>query len=278
MKNLFKYSVAFTIVAFTFLQYPVYAIGKCLTGNCDNGKGIMLLPYGKYFGEFKEGKFSGQGTLELKDGSKYIGEFKDGNMHGTGKEILHTTDEKDSFFEYVGEYSKNLRSGKGTLTYPNGDKYIGDFKNGKFNGKGSFNYANGGKYVGDFKSGEFNGKGTLTNFIGDTYIGEFKDGYKHGTGKETILSLDNKTISIEYVGEFVQDMRSGKGVLTDAEGYKYKKKKKNGSFEGKGTLIYSNGDKYIGDFKEGYLHGKGTMIYSSGKSKTGLWEKDIFIK
>ena len=56
----------------------------------------------KYIGQFKDGKFDGQGTYTYGDGTKYIGEFKDG-----------------------------LPNGQGTYTYADGTKYIGEFKDGK---------------------------------------------------------------------------------------------------------------------------------------------------
>jgi hypothetical protein len=56
---------------------------------------------GKYVGEFRDGNFSGQGTLTSATGDKYIGEFNDG-----------------------------LPNGPGTQTYNNGDKYVGEFSGG----------------------------------------------------------------------------------------------------------------------------------------------------
>ena len=56
----------------------------------------------KYIGQFKDGKFDGQGTYTYPDGTKYIGQFKDG-----------------------------LPNGQGTYTYPDGIKYTGQFKDGK---------------------------------------------------------------------------------------------------------------------------------------------------
>ena len=38
----------------------------------------------KYVGEFKLGRFSGQGIFTWLDGVKYVGEFKDGKRHGQG--------------------------------------------------------------------------------------------------------------------------------------------------------------------------------------------------
>ena len=39
----------------------------------------------KYVGEFKDGKFHGQGTEAFTNGDKYVGEFKGGVRHGQGK-------------------------------------------------------------------------------------------------------------------------------------------------------------------------------------------------
>ena len=47
------------------------------------------------------------------------------------------------------------RSGKGKMTYANGDVYEGDFMNNKFHGKGKFTYENGVVYEGDFLDDEF---------------------------------------------------------------------------------------------------------------------------
>ena len=49
-----------------------------------------------YEGEYKNGKYHGQGISNYPDGSKYEGKWKDGEKHGQGK-----------------------------LTSPGGDKYVG---------------------------------------------------------------------------------------------------------------------------------------------------------
>ena len=55
-----------------------------------------------YIGEFKDGKFDGQGTYTYADGDKYVGEFKE-----------------DKF------------DGKGTYTFADGKKYVGDWQDGE---------------------------------------------------------------------------------------------------------------------------------------------------
>jgi hypothetical protein len=83
---------------------------------------------GKYVGEFRDGKSSGQGTYTYADGSKYFGEFRDGVL-----------------------------SGHGTFTYANGNTYVGDLRNGSFNGYGTLTSLNGRTVVGQFNDGNYVG-------------------------------------------------------------------------------------------------------------------------
>ena len=77
--------------------------GKCVEGDCENGKGTMTWTDGdKYVGEYKDGKTHGQGTYTWANGNKYVGEFKD-----------------------------DKRLGQGTYTWANGDKYVGEFKDNR---------------------------------------------------------------------------------------------------------------------------------------------------
>ena len=108
-----------------------------------------------YVGEFKGGKFNGQGTYTFSYGDKYVGEFKNGTF-----------------------------SGQGTRTFVNGNKFVGEFSGGEFNGQGTFAYINGDKYVGEFKDGKRNGQGVYTLINGNKYIGEFKDDNISGAGTE----------------------------------------------------------------------------------------------
>ena len=97
-------------------------------------KELTLSNGDKYFGEFKDGKYDGQGTFTWPNGGKYTGKFKDGKYNG-----------------------------QGTYTYGKGEwegqKYVGEFKNGKFNGQGIYTWSDGRRFVGKFYLGTFwNGK------------------------------------------------------------------------------------------------------------------------
>jgi hypothetical protein len=102
---------------------------ECIGGDCQNGQGTKLYNYGRdmYVGEFKDGKYHGQGTFTWNSGNKFVGEFKNNTMI---KGIYTTSGGK-----YEGEFNKNIFNGQGTWTSADGDKYVGEWKDGKpYNG------------------------------------------------------------------------------------------------------------------------------------------------
>ena len=127
--------------------------------NCQ-GKGMG--PRGEeYVGEWKNGKFSGQGTF-THEGRVYVGNWKKGKKHG-----------------------------QGTYKYPNGDMYIGQWIESKYSKEGTYIYANGDKYIGEWKKKEYHlpdnqkerhGSGMYIFKNGDRYVGKWKKGLKHGKG------------------------------------------------------------------------------------------------
>ncbi len=144
---------------------------------------------GKYVGEFKENKPNGQGTFTLANGNKYVGEWKDDKYHGQGT-YYYLADNKFKGDKYVGEFKDDKKHGQGTYIFADGDKYVGEFKEEKPNGQGTYYYLadnkfKGDKYVGEFKDGKYHGQGTSTFADGNKYVGEFKDGKYHGQGTFT---------------------------------------------------------------------------------------------
>ena len=85
----------------------------------------------KYVGEFKDGKYNGQGTYTTGSGYLYVGEFKDGKYNGQATFTFHDGN------KYVGEYKDDRRHGQGTFTFTNGNKYVGNFKDNQYNGQGT---------------------------------------------------------------------------------------------------------------------------------------------
>ena len=66
----------------------------------------------------------------------------------------------------------DVREGKGTFYYVNGDKYVGDWKGDVQHGKGIYYFSTGDRYVGDYVDGERTGQGIYVHKNGDKYVGE----------------------------------------------------------------------------------------------------------
>jgi len=137
--------------------------------------------------------------------------------------------------------------GRGTMTWPSGDKYIGEFKYGKVDGRG-----------------------VLTKPTGGSYDGEWKDNKKEGHG---VLNFPDGD---KYDGEFRNDHYSGHGVFTTRAGNKYDGEWKNGIPDGQGTVTMPDGGKYVGDLRGNKRHGQGKMTYPDGKVEDGVWQDDKF--
>jgi len=161
-----------------------------------------------YVGEWKDGRFHGQGTFTTEyDGGKYVGGFKNGNFHGQAISTLFGE-------KYVGEYKDNQKHGQGTHTMANGNQYEGEFKDDKRDGKGTYTWANGLQYVGEWKDDKRDGKATVTRANREIYVGEYKDDKQNGQGTYT---WDNGT---QYEGEFKDDKPHGHGTITTSNGTK----------------------------------------------------------
>ena len=145
----------------------------------------------KHFAKMKKWtNCHGTGIGPGSNGPKYVGEWKKGKFHGQG---MFTHKGR----KYVGQYKNHKRHGQGTYTYANGDKYVGEWKDHKYYGKGTYIYSNGDQYVGKWKRNKYHtpdnlsGRdryGTYTYANGDKYVGEWKKGKKHGQGIFTYIS------------------------------------------------------------------------------------------
>lgn len=105
---------------------------------------------------------------------------------------------------YYGDYSQNIKKGKGNL-YRISDGFLiyeGDWDKDKKHGFGKF-YTNVGVYVGEFKEDFFDGQGKMTWKNNDVYEGEFKAGKRHGMGKLFFSNGDY------YEGEFSNNEMEG---------------------------------------------------------------------
>ena len=132
-------------------------------GDCEYGFGGKLyhdfhFTYSsgdKYVGEWKHGKYNGQGTFTFGPGN-YVGEFKDGKFNGQGTYTIYG-------HKYVGEHKDGKKDGHGTFTWDNGNKYVGEWKDSKMTVQGTMTYSNGNKYVGEWSGTDRSGEAWTRN-------------------------------------------------------------------------------------------------------------------
>ena len=132
------------------------------------------------------------GGWTASNANRYVGEWRDGKFNGQGV-FLSLAENEFKGDKYFGEFKDGLRSGQGTYTHANGNRYLGEWRDGKINGKGTYTFTNGDKYFGELKDGVRNGQGTYTFANGNRYIGEWKDGKYNGQG--TLSAPDGKVVS-----------------------------------------------------------------------------------
>ena len=83
---------------------------------------------------------------------------------------------------YEGEIRRGLMSGKGIMSFYNGDKYSGEFINSTMTGYGCYSLLDGTKLIGHFNEGVCNKHAKKIYPDGRVYIGEFKDDVENGKG------------------------------------------------------------------------------------------------
>ena len=98
--------------------------------------------------------------VELKNGDVYEGEYKDGKYHGQGK----YTSSKG--WVYEGQFTDGQITGKGKITYATGAVYEGELLKGNKNGFGRITYTDGLYYEGEWKDDKKHGKSTYTQKLG----------------------------------------------------------------------------------------------------------------
>jgi hypothetical protein len=241
------------LLSLSLISIAVFAQNPCVKGDCIDGEGTFLMATGdRYVGEFRGGKFSGEGEYffageDFKKGNKYVGEFRNGlfNGHGTFYFITEGPQKGDKF---EGELRDGKFNGPGVYEFANGDKYIGEFKDSKFEGQGSLIYSNADRYVGEFKNGLRHGHATLYYADGSKFIGMYEEGKCHGQGTYYFESGDT------YVGMFID-----------------------GKIKGQGVMYFKSGDRYIGEFKDAQFDGLGILYQEDGKIKSGNWGAGVFI-
>ena len=130
------------LLLFLLIPNLAFALPPCEEKPWNNCVGTLTWKDGTmYIGEFKNGKYSGQGTMNFADGGIYKGKWKNNQLNGHGTYIY------PNGTTYTGEFKNSLKNGQGIYTFANGDVYSGEWKNDKRHGIGTNRYANGDEYT-----------------------------------------------------------------------------------------------------------------------------------
>lgn len=172
--------------------------------------------------------------------------------------------------KYQGEIVHGTPSGRGRMTYKNGDIYVGEFVEGKRQGHGIYAFADGERYNGEWFQDQQHGLGIFSFKNGNTYEGSWSHDYQHGNG---IMHYSNGDL---FDGEWKHDMREGVGTYTYANGNCYRGEWKKDKKNGHGSLNYTNGDAYEGSFLDDFKDGKGIFYDHNGNVYEGDFHIDLF--
>lgn len=250
-----------------------------------------------YIGEWKNGKYHGQGKLKTASGRVQAGEFKEGEYIARqtvdGVRVLLANRKRDlppcqgsnptkfdmcfgtfTFSEgvkYTGEWEKGMASGQGVRLLKSGARSEGNFVEGELNGQGIFISADGKTtIVGEFKDDKGNGMVTVI-FPNGEYVGQAKDNFYHGEGQLTSKKGD------VIVGEFINGLADGPISASFGNGGKYVGGMKEDEMDGYGELTLPDGTKYTGEFKSDAYNGKGTLITAKGEKFVGEFRNGQYI-
>ncbi|KAH3731831.1 TFIIH basal transcription factor complex helicase repD subunit [Pelomyxa schiedti] len=231
-------------------------------------------------------------------GGVYTGTLLAGQRHGQGKFSWPEIDPATGLLEthaYDGEWSNNVRQGKGTYTYPWGETEEGQWWFGRTTGPrvnryqdgsvyegdtcwGVMRYAEGGWYEGQWE-GERWKRGAWHDPNGvDVHEGQWEyceegewycmQGWgvhrqKVGAGMVTV-----------YEGEWDGDMMHGRGTWRSPDtGAVYCGEFDHDKMCGNGALFDGKGGSYVGQWLDGKFHGNGVLLEPDGSRYTGQFER-----
>lgn len=185
---------------------------------------------------------------------------------GDGKEIK--LDDQTMQGDFSLDPVTGAVSGRGSITWKNGDRFEGTLVKGSKEGKGIFIWKNGNRYSGDWANNQPNGRGTLEFRNGDQYKGEVRNGVPNGKGV-FVFSNGNR-----YEGEVTNSSPNGKGMLVFADGTRYEGEVKDGVPNGQGVTRFRHGDVYSGTVVAGKSHGRGRYTWANGTVWEGEFRND----
>lgn len=169
---------------------------------------------------------------------------------------------------YEGEIQSSKRHGHGVLVWADGNRYDGQWEHDETAGVAAISYANGSRYEGHTLKGVPKGIGKITYASGDSYSGEFEGGALNGAGTYTWSNGQ------KYVGTLKDNTPNGQGTMYYNNGDRYEGTLLNGVPHQSGTFIWKSGDRYIGQWKNGAKDGLGTLVWSTGDRWEGVYAAD----
>ncbi len=263
-----------------------------------NGYGVIKFFNGDvYIGEMKNNCMTGMGA---KSTARYItlGDFNNGKRHGhcctVEKAKLNTgLHGYNGYFDpeyYIGGYSNDLKGGKGTYLYKNGDAYDGNFQNDLPNGKGAYSYnsswpeRDGYFAVGNFVNGKLVGSYTeygWTKFAkGDIFYGNVLSNYDHfyygygewvdsNLGKERRIGYHTRKKGVSHFDGATIYYKYNFGQKYSMQVGDFEKYSERANF----SRIHRNLDMYIGGYRYGRKDGEG--VYSTIDNEGNI--KELYI-
>ncbi|PRP77478.1 hypothetical protein PROFUN_14298 [Planoprotostelium fungivorum] len=226
-------------------------------GGEQDGEGTLMQPGVQYVGTWRAGKKK-KGVISWDGGQKYTGKFKNDRMHGRGILICMNGDIYDGDWaegkrsghgkftskrgQYDGYWVNDRREGTGSMVWSNGDFYDGEWKADMRHGEGKMVTVDS-SYRGGWSQDRKEGKGTFIQKLNsrpqnndhdheawvNKYEGEWKAdkvracgssisrAQKHNHGV-CIRKTEDGEGEFKYDGNWVNDMREGKGTFTDSYG------------------------------------------------------------
>lgn len=291
------------VLLYLSLVLPLGLFGQCISGDCQNGIGILLLKGSeRYAGQFSRGKMDGIGSWYYRDGRQYTGRWKNGLQDGEGilrsaqgakqagiwaqgrmvesrpvqENTLINRGGVTAQAEQKGCISGDCTDGEGTFVLSDGSVYVGQFRMGEIHGVGVCYYRDGSRYQGEWAHRLPHGKGTRYFPNGQQRTGAWKKGLAIGPdGQFEALSTQEKyldnTVRIQ-TGCLHGDCRQGNGTYAYPDGSRYEGTFRSGKPDGNGIFYYPNGDRYEGQLLRGLRHGQGRLYHENGKITNGPWQ------
>jgi hypothetical protein len=182
---------------------------------------------------------------------------------------------------YEGEMHDGVRDGNGICLYNNNTLYEGQWKKNREHGIGTLMSSDRKRviYQGAWEKGRMHGHGVYNYYsegIGSSggrsprergnYVGQFRQSLRNGRG---VFTLPDGSV---YDGEFRDNIQNGYGVFHWPDGTIYEGPWRDGKRHGAhGILVASDGFRYEGSWVNNTMEGRGVATYPKGQVYDGTW-------